>query len=1482
MYQLSRVCVINYGHNDARFKSALADFRRKKDGRVAKSVMLFAPNGKGKTTFLSFMLHAFVPDKKRFVQTLQKPDHRFHQYFREGQPGIIFIEITRRSESLVNSQRDLVESDIPVLIIGAVINRKGDSLDERFFMIDPTLNQYRLEHVDFLAPVLEGRRADIKSDEVESWLKAGRAGIKGFNVITTQQEWSAALTAKGFNLHAFDVMVTMASKEGGIEKFLGSKNPDEILGRVFNLFIDEEQHRAIVDELANFLHDNQRLPVERKNLQTLEKLVELEDAFSVSFAKRSDLAGEYDTARSFARSAWNHLVGERDALATEQARLENEINHLKSSMEVDRNALEELTVGREAYRYAKACKELSSAESNLKLCAADRAKAAIDQAVWRSVSFHRRRLSARAAVESKRNELHQARQESNAVMAPLHMAGARLLQAMRQEATGIASTIDLKKASVKDLDGRIGELENRHSALDNELSALSRRLVLIRKAREKIAVLLETAAALSGDGNNIATISEAKSARDQLRLAVGEAANDMALANQHFDRQTLRLETSSKDCARALKELAKAETEASRAGTNLEAHTTSVSKISPDLEYLKPGENWDLDDPRLPNELREDEAKYARLAAGLETEIAELRNNLSFVDQTAMFEDADVKRALERCRAIGVTDVSPFSNWISKNIPHVEDARSFVESNLHISLGLRVRDAADLEKINKSFDRRAWNLRKPISVAVARSADQSSLADDQQIVLSAENDYAYHEETRQQRESELKAEIEARNVSLSRAREYKDRVSSVMHALTDHKSKFHGRTKVEIEDIFKRADEALTAAKDLAEYTKATVQTCQENIEAARAKCHAAETSHAVLKEREEAFIGLFDELSSLERAAEINIVLGAEDLRAATMRDELQGMSDTLRELRAAKDEANRSIGVISNQLEQLKNDMASVEFHDAEPSEDTIVPTVEFATKEYRVQLDLYKSKADADVRTKQIEEEIERHHREIKDADRLVSDSAGHLVDDPDFIGLLDERSRLSEAECEAEKAINDRRLSELDAERDNLLGQISVLKEKARISSEFHGRTDAVLKEQIDPQADINELISVIEEASILIERRTTSLKDAAAVSTQLQDRHLSAIKEHGVISERIVRFERLAGNAAASPDFILPAQHDWDAFCKTLEKQIGAAGRALSSADAEAVSHHRKIIDLVNDPKHQLTTPDFRERVTQFKDHVDHGQHSSKLLEILRRKAEQSNATIVLSEQTRDNVVISVGNLAEKAVQKILRASTIKAPETGSRFSGLPIIKLPEGIDRQQLANVDLKNVVTALIDQKLSDYADLDAGLVKTIKKVETASELCVDIMRAIAKQFGKDAFKLRILKPVDQSDTHVWEEIHALTGSGGQTITAALLLNLVATALHGNEINSSLAQAFMILDNPIGVANSKSLVGIQMMMAETFGIQMIATSGINDNYLTCYDWIVSFDVTTKVGGTHETSIHYNDNNIVLHNHRLKTHKDAA
>jgi hypothetical protein len=120
------------------------------------------------------------------------------------------------------------------------------------------------------------------------------------------------------------------------------------------------------------------------------------------------------------------------------------------------------------------------------------------------------------------------------------------------------------------------------------------------------------------------------------------------------------------------------------------------------------------------------------------------------------------------------------------------------------------------------------------------------------------------------------------------------------------------------------------------------------------------------------------------------------------------------------------------------------------------------------------------------------------------------------------------------------------------------------------------------------------------------------------------------------------------------------------------------------------------------------------------------------------------------------------------------------------------------------------------------------------------------------------------------------------MTGSGGQTITAALLLVMVASTMSDDDNSGKSHQSFMILDNPIGKANKPSLVGLQLEMAKIFNIQMISTSGINDRYLSKYEWIVSFNVATRYGKTQETSIHYNDNIVDNLTHRLKTPASAS
>ena len=98
--------------------------------------------------------------------------------------------------------------------------------------------------------------------------------------------------------------------------------------------------------------------------------------------------------------------------------------------------------------------------------------------------------------------------------------------------------------------------------------------------------------------------------------------------------------------------------------------------------------------------------------------------------------------------------------------------------------------------------------------------------------------------------------------------------------------------------------------------------------------------------------------------------------------------------------------------------------------------------------------------------------------------------------------------------------------------------------------------------------------------------------------------------------------------------------------------------------------------------------------------------------------------------------------------------------------------------------------------------------------------------------------FHASILKPHKRLTDERVDISEMASFSGGQKVTAALVMFAALTRMRteahssGQHTNAALP---LLLDNPIGKANQATLMEVQQRVADTFGLQLIYTTGLND-----------------------------------------------
>ena len=77
---------------------------------------------------------------------------------------------------------------------------------------------------------------------------------------------------------------------------------------------------------------------------------------------------------------------------------------------------------------------------------------------------------------------------------------------------------------------------------------------------------------------------------------------------------------------------------------------------------------------------------------------------------------------------------------------------------------------------------------------------------------------------------------------------------------------------------------------------------------------------------------------------------------------------------------------------------------------------------------------------------------------------------------------------------------------------------------------------------------------------------------------------------------------------------------------------------------------------------------------------------------------------------------------------------------------------------------------------------------------------------------------------------------IERVTVSGGELLTAAMMIYLVIARLRADAMHEGTGEAgVLILDNPLGKANKALLLKTQIGLADAMGIQLFYTTGVQD-----------------------------------------------
>jgi hypothetical protein len=318
--------------------------------------------------------------------------------------------------------------------------------------------------------------------------------------------------------------------------------------------------------------------------------------------------------------------------------------------------------------------------------------------------------------------------------------------------------------------------------------------------------------------------------------------------------------------------------------------------------------------------------------------------------------------------------------------------------------------------------------------------------------------------------------------------------------------------------------------------------------------------------------------------------------------------------------------------------------------------------------------------------------------------------------------------------------------------------------------------------------------------------TAQAKDASHEHELLrsEERHLAqTLAEQGVESQ--ATYDRITA-AAAKRDVerIVGALH-------------GAAHAVAEQEDRIRVTATRLRQFAGRSEYDELEGP-YRERLTDPDDRALAGRAEGDLVEFERRRPflEHQLAEI---EKHQSRVTDQLLVLVDDALQNLRWLQRQQLPEGLGQWSGQHYFQirfdLPETHEERRLR-------VHVLLDEVVSARRRLVGSAL---------------VQQALRRVNRRQHFDVNVLKPNEGLRLERAGVAEIGAWSGGQKLTTAILIYCALARLRADNRSQQRSSpvGVLLLDNPIGTANLSTLIDLQRLVAEKFGVQLIYTTGIDD-----------------------------------------------
>ncbi len=1403
MRYMTRIHLSDCGWHEAYYPGTTIRLTDPRTGEPKHTVFSLENTG-GKTSFLALVLSCFDPSERRFLKSLIRPNQKFGDYFGD-RPAFILVEwdLSGVQTSFLDARR---------LVTGQLVVPRGEGrqreLDRHFFAFRSAPG---LTFDDIPAPGLQGFGVHGRINghqDVKHWFYTMRSSHPGnFQAFVKQSEWRRKLAEEKIDTELLAAQVEFNRSEGGIEDFLNFRSESQFVRKFLAMTVPEAEAgpvRAVLAEHVGRLAELPRLEQRRDAMRNLQE----------RFAPFVEVAGEAQAAEEEILRRAGHAAGlkatleERGSQSSQQAAAlferagthEAAANQAKAACRDAQvglaSAMVEIARGRhEAAKVLAATREeeLASAKSQAHLLHGT--------VLMREILDDRTRSkSLQEAIDAEHADLQPRRDALGSMGADLAATLGRHAEEMRERQRSLTADAAASTKAAREAEGQRAASDERAQVERQKMAGVDVNLGHVNKFRAR---LEEEGVLGSGESAEAASHRHAevtRAARNQAFDLRRQADEKDEGTRAHRDRQG-DLKAERFGIASEIESLLETVREGDEKRRSLAMDSTMLeltgeSEVDPESDLvdrmIADARNRGVD------ALRDNERRQELLEADRESLEA---TGLASIDES-------VRSVTEKLSDSGMVDVQPYAAYLCEIVRSPDEVRRFAELDPARFAGVAVPNRKALEEARRVLQPPPC-LSRAVTVAIAGDILGETLGD--RFVLTVDEPAAYDREAAQELRRRVEDDIARIKESIDAARRRLERLESTLRSLGAWRDRFGGGRLNAIERSIKEKtarDEEIEAElavlsksikidEEDAKRCRDQARECDQRAHACTDRARRADEHHAQWEARVEDW--------QLERLRHQQAAEAAE----AHARD-WQAKRDA-------------SVGK-AREYEQDAADAA----HSASGMERE-AGDIEYTAPGGRASENLDATRRDYDqnlATLKNLEQErvgeLRGEYRAIQRALARKEDRFGQefseLVRGEVEAGA--ERDGVGKAAAAADKELETARRNASIARADAEGAEREYRSERNRRSGEI--KPDAFIDLRAYEPEDLVRIASRAEET--IVQQEALGVREAKAADRSRQE---AARNEHAA-KEYINWATTLDGvlhRESASPERIeLPSHEEVAALVTDTVSGLDRARNVLSKAEKRVYKSYDEIRRFMNSPSFRRLE-DEREVAAHLTandplDAAAHAPGTARLIDDRQKSIEHDLSRLDDDLQACIDELDHLLRAALHVVRRMVRDGRI--PDHVPRFGGQPVF----------LMGADLSRIEATQRREILRSYI---TDLVKDDRVPESGQDIAAEMVERMTAALGRSTLDIRLLKPKGEGDTEHMP-IERVTVSGGELLTAAMMIYLVIARLRADAMHEGTGKAgVLMLDNPLGKANKALLLKTQIGLADAMGIQLFYATGVQD-----------------------------------------------